>query len=86
MAKMRGISTHGAPATISSRSGVVACLKSITPSAIGMPCAAHRLNLALSHAEYAVPYITKFCSILRQLYHFFDSSVNQMAKLEAVHI
>ena len=85
MARMRGIGTDGASTMIGCRSGVVTRLKSITPSAIGVHCAAHRLNLASTHAAEAVPYVKKFSSILRQLYDFFDNSAVRTAGLEAVH-
>ena len=39
------------------RNGVVACIKEIMPSAIGVDCAAHRLNLASTQAGDSIPYI-----------------------------
>lgn len=65
MGKMRGIGTDGASTMMGHRSGVVTCLKTIMPSAIGVHCAAHRLNLASSHAADTVPYVKKFSSLLR---------------------
>ena len=59
IAKLRGIGTDGASAMMGSHNGVVARLKSITPSAIGVHCAAHRLNLASSQAGDCVPYVKK---------------------------
>ncbi len=40
------LSTHGAATMMGRHNGVVARLKIITPSAIGVHCDAHRLNLA----------------------------------------
>ena len=71
MRKMRGIGTDGAATTAGCHNGVVARLKRITPSAIGVHCAAHRLNLTSSQAGDAIPYVKKFNSILRQLFDFF---------------
>ena len=68
MAKLRGIGTDGASTMMGRHNGVVARLKSITPSAIGVHCATHRLNLASSQAGDSVPYVKKFSNILRQLY------------------
>ena len=65
MAKMRGIGTDGASTMMGCHSGVVARLKTITPSAIGVHCAAHRLNLASSQAGDSVSYVKRFSSILR---------------------
>ena len=59
MRKMRGIGTDGAATMAGCRNGVVARLKRITPSAIGVHCAAHRLNLASSQAGDAIPYVKK---------------------------
>ena len=84
MAKMRGIGTDGASTMMGCHSGVVARLKTITPSAIGVHCAAHRLNLASSQAGDSVSYVKRFSSILRQLYDFFDNSAVRTAGLEAV--
>lgn len=61
--------------------GVVSRLK---PSAIGVHCAAHRLNLASTQAADCVKYVKKFSHILRQLYDFFDNSAVRTAGLEAV--
>ena len=55
MKKIRGIGTDGASTMLGCRNGVVAQLKRIRPSAIGVHCAAHRLNLASSQAGDAVP-------------------------------
>ena len=44
--KLRGIGTDEAATMIGCHNGVVAHLKESTPSAIGVHCAAHRLNLA----------------------------------------
>ena len=67
----------------SRHSGVLARLKTITPSAISVHCTAHRLNLASSQAGDSV-YVKRFSNILRQLYDFFDNSAVRTAGLEAV--
>lgn len=59
-------------------------LKTITPSAIGVHCTAHRLNLASSQAGDAVAYVKRFSNILHQLYDFFDNSAVRTAGPEAV--
>ena len=84
MAKMKGIGTDGASTMIGRRSGVVVRLKSITPSAISVHCAAHQVNLASSQAGDSVSYVKKFSNILRQLYDFFNNSSVRTAGLEAV--
>ena len=84
VAKMRGIATDGASTMMGRHSGVVARLKTITPSAIGVHCAAHRLNLTSSQAGDTVSYVKRFGSILRQLYDFFDNSTVRTAGLEAI--
>ena len=67
MAKTRGIGTDGASTMMGCHSGVIARLKTITPSAIGVHCAAHCLNLASSQVRDLVSYIKRFSNILRQL-------------------
>ena len=57
ISKLRGIGTDGASTMIGCRNGVVTRLKSLAPSAISVHCAAHRLNLASSHAGVSVPYV-----------------------------
>ena len=57
--KVRGIGTDGAATMIGCHNGVVTRLKQITPTAIGVHCSAHRLNLASSQAGDAVPYVKK---------------------------
>lgn len=84
LAKMRGSGTDGASTMVGCHNGVVARLKSISPCAIGVHCAAHRLNLASSEAGDSVKYVKKFSSILRQLYDFFDNSAVRMVGLEVV--
>ncbi len=74
MSSMRGIGTDGDATMLGRQNGVVTSLKAVTPSAIGVHCAAHRLNLASVHAGDAMPYIKKFSNILRQLFDFFDNS------------
>ena len=53
---------------------MVARLKQITPSAIGIHCAAHGLNIVASHIPESVPYIKKSQNPLRQLFDYFDNS------------
>ena len=72
--KLRGIATDGAATMTGCRNGVVARLKALTPSAIGVHCASHKLNLASSQAGDAVPYVKKFNNIVRQLYDYFENS------------
>ena len=84
MKKIRGIRTDGASTMLGSRNGVVAQLKRIRPSAIGVHCAAHRLNLASSQAGDAVPYVKKFNTIIRQLFDFYDNSAVRTAGLDEV--
>ena len=84
MRKMRGRGTDGAATMIGKHNGVVTRLKAITPTAISVHCAAHRLNLASSQAANAVPYVKKFNTILRQLYDFFDDSSVRTAGLKAI--
>ena len=74
MNKIRGIGTDGASTILGCRNGVVAQLKRIRPSAIGVHCAAHRLNLASSQAGDTVPYVKKFNTIIRQLFDFYANS------------
>ena len=81
---MRGVGTDGALTMVGCNNGVVARLKRIVPSVIGVHCAAHCLNLASSQAGNVVPYIKKFNSILRQIYDFFDNSAVYIAGLESV--
>ena len=82
--KMRGLGTDGAATMAGHHRGVVTCLKAITPSAIGVYCAVHHLNLASTQAGDKVPYIKKFSSVLRQLYDFFENSSVRTTGLEAV--
>ena len=82
--RLRGIGTDGAATMIGRRSGVVTRLKETTPSAIGVHCAAHRLNLASSQAGNAVEYVKKFNIILRQLFDYFDNSAVRTAGLQAI--
>ena len=73
MKKIRGIGTDGASTMLGCRNGVVAQLKRIRPSAIGIHCAAHRLDLASSQAGDAVSYVKKFNTIIRQLFDFMPT-------------
>ena len=82
--KLRGIGTDGASTMIGCHNGVVARLKALTPSAIGVHCAAHRLNLASVQAGDSIPYIKRFTSIVRQLYDYFQNSTVRMAGLKAI--
>ena len=84
LSKLRGIGTDGASTMIGCRNGVVTRLKNLTPSAISVHCAAHRLNLASSHARVSVPYVRKFHTILRQLFDYFNNSAVRTAGLKAV--
>ncbi len=84
MTKLRGIGTDGAATMAGCRTGVVVRLKNITPSAIGVHCAAHRLNLASSQAGDNIRYVKQFKSVLRQLFDFFQNSAVRMAGLESV--
>lgn len=84
MTRLRGIGTDGAATMAGCNTGVVVRLKSITPSAIGVHCAAHRLNLASSQAGDSVRYVKQFKSVLRQLFDFFDNSAVRMAGLDAI--
>ena len=59
------------------RNGVVAQLKRITSSAVGVHCAAHGLNLSSSQAGDCVPYIN-------QLFDFYANSAVCTAGLEAI--
>ena len=80
-ANLRGIGTDGASTMVGCHTGVVTRLQAIQPSAIGVHCAAHRLNLAASQAGDSVQYIKHFKSILRQI---FDNSAVRMAGLDAI--
>jgi len=84
MNKIWAIGTDGASTMMGCRNGVVAQLKKITPSAIGIHCAAHRLNLASSQAGESVPYIKKFNIVIRQLFDFYGNSAVRTAGLEAI--
>ena len=84
MNKIRGIGTDGASTMMGCRNGVVAQLKRITPSAIGVHCTAHRLNLASSQAGESILYINKFNVIICQLFDFYANSAVRTAGLEAI--
>ena len=66
------------------RNGVVAQLKRITPSTIGVHRAAYRLNLASSQAGESIPYINKFDVIICQLLEFYANSAVRTAELKAI--
>ena len=83
--KLRGIGTDGASTMMGCHNGVVAHLKALTPAAIGVYCAAHRLNLASVQAGDSIPYIKRFNSIVRLLYDYFQNSAVQMAGLTFKH-
>ena len=82
--RLRGIGTDGASTMVGCRNGVVARLKRTVPTAVGVHCAAHRLNLASTQASKAVPYVKAFDNILRQIFDFFDNSAVRTAGLEAI--
>ena len=84
VSKLRGIGTDGAATMIGCHSGVVTRLKEIAPSAVGVHCAAHRLNLASTHAANAIPYVKKFNQIIHQLFDYFDNSVVCTGSLLAI--
>ena len=84
MTKLKGIGTDGAATMIGVCNGVVTRLKAVSPSSIGVHCAAHRLNLAASQAGNAVPYVKKFNIIICQIFDFFDNSCVRTAGLRAV--
>lgn len=63
---------------------IVACLKESAPSAIGVRCAAHRLNLASSQAGDAVTSVKTFSNILHQLLDYIDNSAVRSAGLQAI--
>ena len=46
MTELRGVGTDGVATVVGCRTGVVTQLHTITPSAIGVHCIVHRLNLA----------------------------------------
>lgn len=52
--------------------------------AVGVHCAAHKLNLAACQAAESVPHISKFKELLQQLYNFYASSSVRTAGLSAV--
>ena len=84
MRKMRGIGTDGAASMIGKHNGSVTRLRAITPTAISVHCAAHRLNLASSHAANAIPYVKKLNSIVRHIFDFLDNSCVRTAGLKAI--
>lgn len=84
MTKLRGIGTDGAATMVGCHTGVVTRLQAIQPSAIGVHCAADRLNLDSSQAGDNVQYIKHFKSILHQLFDFYDNSAVRMAGLDAI--
>ena len=79
--KLRGI---GSFYNDGCHNGVVARLKALTPSTIGVHCAAHRLNLASVQAADSIPYIKRFNNVVRQLYDYFQNSAVRMAGLKAI--
>ena len=82
--KLRGIGTDGAATMVGCRKGVVTRIKEVSPSVLGVHCAAHRLNLASTQAGKSVPYVKIFSRILRQIFDFFDNSAVRTAGLQAV--
>ena len=83
--KLRGIGTDGASTMMGCHNGVVARLKAVTPPAIGVHCAAHRLNLASVQVSDSISYIKRFNSIVQQLYDYFQNSAVRMAGLRAIN-
>ena len=86
MTKLTGIGTDGAATMTGCRTGVVTRLKQITPSAISVQCAAHRLNLASSQAADKVQYVKKFQNNLRQLFDYYNNSSVRTAGLQAIQL
>ena len=84
MTKLRGIGTDGAATMRGCGTCVVVRLKQITPSAIGVHCAAHRLNLASSQAADKVQYVKKFQNILQQLFDYYDNSSVRSPGIQAI--
>ncbi|KAH8026246.1 hypothetical protein HPB51_017382 [Rhipicephalus microplus] len=89
---LRGIGTDGAPVMTGKKGGAVKLLidkqKALTAphsfQAVGVHCAAHKLNLAALQAAKSIPYISKFKELLQQLYNFYASSSVRTAGLSAV--
>ncbi|XP_006811975.1 zinc finger protein 862-like [Saccoglossus kowalevskii] len=65
--KLCGIGTDGAAVMTWKHNGVVKHLQGFAPSAIGIHCCGHRLQLASTQSANVIPYVKKFNSILRQL-------------------
>ena len=84
MNKIRGIGTDGVSTMMGYRNRIAAQLKRITPSAIGIHCAAHTLNLVSSQAGESIPYINKFNVIICQLFDFHANSAVRTAGLEGM--
>ncbi|XP_065831995.1 zinc finger protein 862-like [Oscarella lobularis] len=82
--KIVGIGTDGASVMIGCRNGVVKRMQNVCKAAVGIHCAAHRLNLASTQAANSVPYVKKFNSVLRQLFDYYDNSAVRSAGLEAI--
>ena len=82
--KIVGIGTDGATVMIGCRNGVVKRMQNVCKAAVGIHCAAHRLNLASTQAANSVPYVKKFNSVLRQLFDYYDNSAVRSAGLEAI--
>lgn len=89
---LRGIGTDGAPVMTGKKGGAVKLLiekqQALTApqsiQAVGIHCAAHRLNVAACQAARAVPYVSKFKELLQQLYNFYAFSSVRTAGLSAV--
>ena len=84
MTKLKGIGTDGAATMTGVCNGVVTRLKAVSPSSIGVHCPAHRLSLAASQAENAVPYVRKFNIVICQIFDSFDNSRVRTAGLRTV--
>ena len=81
---MRGIGTDGAATIVECRNEAAKRLKTHCPSAIGVHCAAHRLNLASSHAGNSAAFVKQFHTIIRQVHDFFNNSDVQTAGLKSI--
>lgn len=89
---LHGIETDGAPVMTGKNGGAVKLLiekqQALTASqsiqAVGIHCAAHRLNLAACQAAKEVPYVSKFKGLWQQLYNFYGFSSVRKSGLSAV--
>ena len=94
ISKLNGIGLDGAAVMTGSKNGTVRKIKDAQKyaqsdketvcEAIGMHCAAHKLNLAAGQAGNFVKYIKKCKDILQKVYDFYDNSSVRSVGLEAV--